>query len=171
MFNLGIHLIWIILNFSLLLDQYSDRSCDYNSRIQYPHSWSMQERGPGNISIFRCNEVGNYIHEVIYYCEKPMDQDDDDYKQLNNAWIQRLGKTTTWTKYACYYQNKGWKPALVCSDTFRPGTFDQLKQNTRKAQIAFYRRHALAAAFRQKCMDPTDLMRKNSEVSWKFLSR
>lgn len=51
------------------------------------------------------------------------------------------GKTTTCTKYAYYHQKKGWKPALVCADTFRAGAFDQLKQNTTKAKIPFYGRY------------------------------
>ena len=50
------------------------------------------------------------------------------------------GKTTTCTKYAYYHQKKGWKPALVCADTFRAGAFDQLKQNATKAKIPFYGR-------------------------------
>lgn len=52
--------------------------------------------------------------------------------------LQGSGKTTTCTKYAYYYKKKGWKPALVCADTFRAGAFDQLKQNATKAQIPFY---------------------------------
>ncbi|GFQ07898.1 signal recognition particle 54 kDa protein 2 [Phtheirospermum japonicum] len=47
------------------------------------------------------------------------------------------GKTTC-TKYAHYYEKKGFKPALVCGDTFRAGAFDQLKQNATKAKIPFY---------------------------------
>lgn len=53
------------------------------------------------------------------------------------------GKTTTCTKYAYYHQKKGWKPALVCADTFRAGAFDQLKQNATKAKIPFYGRYFL----------------------------
>lgn len=52
--------------------------------------------------------------------------------------LQGSGKTTTCTKYAHYYQRKGWKVALVCADTFRAGAFDQLKQNATKAKIPFY---------------------------------
>ncbi|XP_050215786.1 signal recognition particle subunit SRP54 3-like [Mercurialis annua] len=52
--------------------------------------------------------------------------------------LQGSGKTTTCTKYASYYQNKGFQPALVCADTFRAGAFDQLKQNANKANIPFY---------------------------------
>lgn len=52
--------------------------------------------------------------------------------------LQGSGKTTTCTKYAYYHQKKGFKPALVCADTFRAGAFDQLKQNATKAKIPFY---------------------------------
>ncbi|XP_010479315.1 PREDICTED: signal recognition particle 54 kDa protein 3 [Camelina sativa] len=52
--------------------------------------------------------------------------------------LQGAGKTTTCTKYAYYHQKKGYKPALVCADTFRAGAFDQLKQNATKAKIPFY---------------------------------
>mmetsp|Transcript_72840 Transcript_72840/g.189640 ORF Transcript_72840/g.189640 Transcript_72840/m.189640 type:complete len:521 (+) Transcript_72840:114-1676(+) len=52
--------------------------------------------------------------------------------------LQGSGKTTTCTKYAHYYNRKGWKTALVCCDTFRAGAFDQLKQNASKVRIPFY---------------------------------
>ena len=52
--------------------------------------------------------------------------------------LQGSGKTTTCTKYANYYQKKGWKVGLVCADTFRAGAFDQLKQNATKCRIPFY---------------------------------
>ncbi|EFJ09798.1 hypothetical protein SELMODRAFT_158663 [Selaginella moellendorffii] len=52
--------------------------------------------------------------------------------------LQGSGKTTTCTKYAYHYQKKGFKPALICADTFRAGAFDQLKQNATKANIPFY---------------------------------
>ena len=37
--------------------------------------------------------------------------------------LQGSGKTTTCTKYAYWHKKKGWKPALVCADTFRAGAF------------------------------------------------
>ena len=52
--------------------------------------------------------------------------------------LQGAGKTTTVTKYAHYYQRRGWRVGLVCADTFRAGAFDQLKQNATKAKIPFY---------------------------------
>ncbi|XP_021745773.1 signal recognition particle 54 kDa protein 2-like isoform X1 [Chenopodium quinoa] len=52
--------------------------------------------------------------------------------------LQGSGKTTTCTKYARYHKRRGWKPALICADTFRAGAYDQLKQNATKANIPFY---------------------------------
>lgn len=52
--------------------------------------------------------------------------------------LQGAGKTTTCTKYAYHYKKKGFKPALVCADTFRAGAFDQLKQNATKASVPYY---------------------------------
>lgn len=52
--------------------------------------------------------------------------------------LQGCGKTTTCMKYAHFMKKKGFKPAMVCADTFRAGAFDQLKQNATKAQIPFY---------------------------------
>jgi signal recognition particle subunit SRP54 len=52
--------------------------------------------------------------------------------------LQGAGKTTSCTKFAYFYQRKGFKVGLVCTDTFRAGAFDQLKQNATKAKIPFY---------------------------------
>ncbi|KAH6575970.1 hypothetical protein BASA62_001679 [Batrachochytrium salamandrivorans] len=52
--------------------------------------------------------------------------------------LQGSGKTTTCTKMAYYYQRKGFRTCLVCTDTFRAGAFDQLKQNATKAKIPYY---------------------------------
>ncbi|KAI8902732.1 SRP54-type protein [Globomyces pollinis-pini] len=52
--------------------------------------------------------------------------------------LQGSGKTTTCTKLAFYYSKKGFKTGLVCTDTFRAGAFDQLKQNATKAKIPYF---------------------------------
>ena len=52
--------------------------------------------------------------------------------------LQGAGKTTTVTKLAYWYRQRGWKAAMVCADTFRAGAFDQLKQNATKARIPFF---------------------------------
>eukprot|EP01116_Phalansterium_solitarium_P000435 TRINITY_DN10283_c0_g1_i1.p1 TRINITY_DN10283_c0_g1~~TRINITY_DN10283_c0_g1_i1.p1 ORF type:complete len:496 (+),score=158.45 TRINITY_DN10283_c0_g1_i1:100-1587(+) len=52
--------------------------------------------------------------------------------------LQGAGKTTTVSKLAYFYKKKGWKPCVVCADTFRAGAFDQLKQNAAKIKVPFY---------------------------------
>ena len=52
--------------------------------------------------------------------------------------LQGAGKTTSCTKLARYYANRGFKACLVCADTFRAGAYDQLKQNATKAKIPYY---------------------------------
>ncbi|KEG07453.1 signal recognition particle [Trypanosoma grayi] len=52
--------------------------------------------------------------------------------------LQGSGKTTSCTKYAAYFQRKGFKTGLVCADTFRAGAYDQLRQNATKAKVRFY---------------------------------
>ena len=41
-------------------------------------------------------------------------------------------------KYAYHYKRKGYKPAMVCADTFRAGAYDQLKQNATRVGVPFY---------------------------------
>lgn len=52
--------------------------------------------------------------------------------------LQGSGKTTTIAKYANYYKRRGFKPGLICADTFRAGAFDQLKQNAEAIRVPFY---------------------------------
>jgi signal recognition particle subunit SRP54 len=56
--------------------------------------------------------------------------------------LQGAGKTTTVAKYAHYYQQRKWKVAMVCADTFRAGAFDQLKQNATRVRVPFYGSYA-----------------------------
>jgi signal recognition particle subunit SRP54 len=52
--------------------------------------------------------------------------------------IQGSGKTTQAAKLARYFQKRGFKPALVCADTFRPGAYSQLKQLAESINVEFY---------------------------------
>lgn len=52
--------------------------------------------------------------------------------------LQGAGKTTTCTKLARHYAQRGFRACLVCADTFRAGAYDQLKQNAIKAKIPYY---------------------------------
>jgi signal recognition particle subunit SRP54 len=48
------------------------------------------------------------------------------------------GKTTTAAKLAKYYKKKGYKVALVQTDTWRPAAYEQLKQNAEKVNVPFF---------------------------------
>lgn len=48
------------------------------------------------------------------------------------------GKTTTAGKIAKYYQKRGFRVAVVETDTWRPAAFDQLKQLSEKIHVSFY---------------------------------
>lgn len=52
--------------------------------------------------------------------------------------LQGNGKTTTVGKYAHYYKKRGFKPALLCVDTFRAGAYDQLLQTAASAKVSFF---------------------------------
>jgi len=48
------------------------------------------------------------------------------------------GKTTTAGKLAKYYQKRGFKVAVMTTDTWRPAAFDQLQQLAEKLSVDFY---------------------------------
>ncbi len=52
--------------------------------------------------------------------------------------IQGSGKTTATAKLARYFQKRGLKPALVCTDTYRPGAFAQLQQLANRINMPLY---------------------------------
>ncbi len=52
--------------------------------------------------------------------------------------IQGSGKTTASGKLAKYFQKRGLKTAVVCTDTYRPGAYAQLKQLAERANIPVY---------------------------------
>ena len=52
--------------------------------------------------------------------------------------LQGSGKTTTIGKLCKYLQRKGFSPAVVCTDTWRPAAYEQLRQLTEEMQIQLY---------------------------------
>lgn len=51
---------------------------------------------------------------------------------------QGSGKTTTAAKLAFFYQKKGFRPGVICSDTYRPGALQQLVQLLQPYKIPVY---------------------------------
>jgi signal recognition particle subunit SRP54 len=54
------------------------------------------------------------------------------------AGLQGSGKTTTAAKMAWWFSKKGLRPAVIQTDTFRPGAYDQAEQMAERAEVSFY---------------------------------
>ncbi|MGQ3328866.1 MULTISPECIES: signal recognition particle protein Srp54 [Halorubrum] len=54
------------------------------------------------------------------------------------AGLQGSGKTTSAAKMAWWFSKKGLRPAVIQTDTFRPGAYDQAKQMCERAEVDFY---------------------------------
>jgi signal recognition particle subunit SRP54 len=54
------------------------------------------------------------------------------------AGLQGSGKTTTAAKMAWWFSKKGLRPAVIQTDTFRPGAYDQARQLCETAEVDFY---------------------------------
>lgn len=52
--------------------------------------------------------------------------------------LQGSGKTTTIGKMAKYLQKKGFNPAIICTDTWRPAAYEQLCQLTENLNLPLY---------------------------------
>ncbi|KZX11389.1 signal recognition particle protein Srp54 [Methanobrevibacter filiformis] len=52
--------------------------------------------------------------------------------------LQGSGKTTTIGKLARFLQKKGYSPAIVSTDTWRPAAYEQLRQLTEELNISLY---------------------------------
>lgn len=52
--------------------------------------------------------------------------------------LQGSGKTTTIGKIARYLQKKGFNPAIICTDTWRPAAYEQLLQLTHNLNLFLY---------------------------------
>jgi signal recognition particle subunit SRP54 len=52
--------------------------------------------------------------------------------------LQGSGKTTTIGKLCRYLQKKGFNPAVVCTDTWRPAAYEQLRQLTDEMDVPLY---------------------------------
>ncbi|GGN05373.1 signal recognition particle protein Srp54 [Halarchaeum nitratireducens] len=54
------------------------------------------------------------------------------------AGLQGSGKTTTAAKMAWWFSKKGLRPAVIQTDTFRPGAYEQAEQMCERAEVDFY---------------------------------
>ncbi|AUB55385.1 signal recognition particle protein Srp54 [Methanobacterium subterraneum] len=68
---------------------------------------------------------------------KEVEIDKKPYKILF-VGLQGSGKTTTIGKMGRYLQKKGFNPAIICTDTWRPAAYEQLRQLTESLNLSIY---------------------------------
>ena len=101
---------------------------------------ALKENVPPGIS--RREHVIKVVYEELtrFVGEKPVPVKIEPGKRhvMMLVGIQGSGKTTTASKLARYFQKRGFKPALICADTYRPGAYAQLQQNASRINVPVY---------------------------------
>ncbi len=110
---------------------------DISKRIE---ERALKEKLPPGVS--RREHVVKVVYEELtrFLGEKPasLKVKTDKRNILMLVGIQGSGKTTTAAKLARYFQKRGLKAALICTDTFRPGALAQLQQLAKQINVPVY---------------------------------
>jgi len=101
---------------------------------------ALKEKVPSGIS--RKEHVVKVVYDELtrFLGEKPASLGVKPGKRnvLMLVGIQGSGKTTAAAKLARYFQKRGFKTALVCADTYRPGAYAQLQQLASQINVPLY---------------------------------
>ena len=78
--------------------------------------------------------------------------------------VQGSGKTTTAAKIAYFYKRYGYRPCLVCADTYRPAAYEQLYQLSKQIDVAFCGNTKIndAVTIAKKCV--TECLEQNCNI-------
>ncbi|GAA0667023.1 signal recognition particle protein Srp54 [Natronoarchaeum mannanilyticum] len=97
---------------------------------------ALEEEPPGGTS------ARDHVLKIVYEemvalvgesTELPLEE-----QTIMLAGLQGSGKTTSAAKMAWWFSKKGLRPAVIQTDTFRPGAYDQAKQMADRAEVEFY---------------------------------
>jgi signal recognition particle subunit SRP54 len=118
---------------------------DVNVQLVLSISKNIEERAlkeqvpPG---VARREHVIKVVYEELtkFLGEKPAPLKVEPGKRtvLMMVGIQGSGKTTNSAKLTRYFQKRGLKTGLVCTDTYRPGAYDQLQQLAARINVPLY---------------------------------
>lgn len=90
---------------------------------------ALEEGAPSGVS--RKEHIVTIVYEEItnFLGESTeLNLDREEPVEVLMIGLQGSGKTTSAAKLASYYKKRGYNPALVCADTYRPGAYEQLEQ-------------------------------------------
>jgi signal recognition particle subunit SRP54 len=97
---------------------------------------ALEEEPPGGTS------ARDHVLKIVYEEMVDLVGDSTDLpleeQTILLAGLQGSGKTTSAAKMAWWFSKKGLRPAVIQTDTFRPGAYDQAKQMTERAEVEFY---------------------------------
>jgi len=97
---------------------------------------ALEEEPPGGTS------ARDHVLKIVYEemvalvgesTELPLEE-----QTIMLAGLQGSGKTTSAAKMAWWFSKKGLRPAVIQTDTFRPGAYDQAKQMADRAEVEYY---------------------------------
>jgi signal recognition particle subunit SRP54 len=118
---------------------------DVNVKLVFEISKRIEERALGEKlppGVSRREHVIKVVYEELtrFLGEKPTPLQIKTGKTniLMLVGIQGSGKTTAAAKLARYFQKRGLKTALVCTDTYRPGALAQLEQLAKRINVPVY---------------------------------
>jgi signal recognition particle subunit SRP54 len=101
---------------------------------------ALKEKVPPGVS--RREHVIKVVYEELtrFLGEKPVPikMEPGKKKVIMLVGIQGSGKTTAAAKLARYFQKRGLKPALICTDTYRPGAYAQLQQLANRINVPLF---------------------------------
>lgn len=98
---------------------------------------SLNEEPPASVTA-REHILNIVYEELVTVIGDEMELPLENGQTIILAGLQGSGKTTTAAKMAWWYSKKGLKPAIIQTDTFRPGAYEQTKQLAEEAEVDFY---------------------------------
>ncbi|WP_134671154.1 signal recognition particle protein Srp54 [Halorussus marinus] len=97
---------------------------------------ALEEDAPGGTSA-RDHVLSIVYEEMVALVGESMELPLEEQTILL-AGLQGSGKTTTSAKMAWWFAKKGLRPAVIQTDTFRPGAYEQAEEMTARAEVDFY---------------------------------
>ncbi|KXB01123.1 signal recognition particle [candidate division MSBL1 archaeon SCGC-AAA259O05] len=100
---------------------------------------ALEEEVPSGVS--RKEHIVTIVYEEIssFLGEKTeIDLERDEPTKVLMIGLQGSGKTTSTAKLASYYKKRGYNPALVCADTYRPQAYEQLRQLAEEIEVPVF---------------------------------